>query len=138
MLSSKPRHQLKSCGVAFLLIALTGCSQNPINKEDLRVDNAREQFQERREQTLPGQPLAVKPAEEKKVERAVRVLRIFKGTDATETAGTSADQTKQSIQAMIEQSLNALARTLVQKLEDDSSAQPAPQEPADSDASGQE
>jgi len=134
MLSLKPRHQLSSCGMAFLLVVLTGCSQNPINKEDLKVDNAREQFQERREQTLPGQPLAVKPAEEKKVERAVRVLRIFKGTDATETAGTSADQTKQSIQAMIEQSLNALARTLVQKLEDDSSAQPAPQEPADSDA----
>lgn len=134
MLSLKPRHQLSSCGLAFLLVVLTGCSQNPINKEDLRVDNARQQFQERREQTSPGQPLAVKPAEEKKVERAVRVLRIFKGTDATEAVNAPSAQTKESIQATIEQSLKALAKTLVEKLEDESGTQPAPQAPAAPDA----
>ena len=134
MLSLKPRHQLSSCGMAFLLVVLTGCSQNPINKEDLRVDNAREQFQERREQTSAGQPLAVKPAEEKKVERAVRVLRIFKGTDVTEATSAASEQTKGSVQSTIEQSLNALAKTLVQKLEDESNTQPAPEVPTASDA----
>jgi len=134
MLSLKPRHQLSSCGMAFLFVVLTGCSQNPINKEDLRVDNAREQFQERREQTSAGQPLAVKPAEEKKVERAVRVLRIFKGTDVTEATSAASEQTKGSVQSTIEQSLNALAKTLVQKLEDESNTQPAPEVPTASDA----
>ena len=125
MLSLKPRHQLLACGMAFLLVVLAGCSQNPINQEDLRVDKARQQFQERLEKTSPGQPLALKPAEEKKVERAVRVLRIFKGTNATETVSVPSEQTKESIQAAIEQSLNELAKTLVLKLEDESDAAPA-------------
>ena len=117
MLQSTPIQRVLSWSIPFLLVTLTGCSQNPITDDDFKVDNARAQFQERREQTPPGQPLAVKPAEQKKIDRAVRVLRVFKGIGSKSDDQVSNKGSKDELQAKIEQSLNELAKVLVQKIQ---------------------
>lgn len=105
-----------SQGIALSLVLLTGCSQNPLSENDFKIDNAREQFQERREQTPPGQPIATKPSEQKKVERAVRVLRVFQGSDQSTDGQSVKADSKKALEAQIEQSLNTLATTLVAKI----------------------
>ena len=117
MLQSTPIQRVLSWSIPFLLVTLTGCSQNPITDDDFKVNNARAQFQERREQTPPGQPLAVKPAEQKKIDRAVRVLRVFKGIGSKSDDQVSNKGSKDELQAKIEQSLNELAKVLVQKIQ---------------------
>lgn len=124
MLLSETIQRVVSWGTPILLIILTGCSQNPITDNDFEVDNARAQFQERREQTPPGQPLAVKPAEQKKIDRAVRVLRVFKGVGSTNNDQLPSKDTKDELQAKIEQSLNSLAEVLVQKIQTSQAAMP--------------
>lgn len=124
MLLSETIQRVVSWGTPILLIILTGCSQNPITDNDFEVDNARAQFQERREQTPPGQPLAVKPAEQKKIDRAVRVLRVFKGVGSTNNDQLPSKDTKDELQVKIEQSLNSLAEVLVQKIQTSQAAMP--------------
>lgn len=124
MLLSETIQRVVSWGIPILLIILTGCSQNPITDNDFEVDNARAQFQERREQTPPGQPLAVKPAEQKKIDRAVRVLRVFKGVGSTNNDQLPSKDTKDELQVKIEQSLNSLAEVLVQKIQTSQAAMP--------------
>ena len=102
--------------LSVILVILTGCSQNPITENDFRIDNAREQFQQRREQSDPGQPIATKPSEQKKVERAVRVLRVFQGVDEAGQGESVKTDSKEALKGQIEQSLSALATTLVAKI----------------------
>jgi len=118
-----------SQGIALSLVLLTGCSQNPITENDFKIDNAREQFQQRREQTPPGQPIASKPSEQKKIERAVRVLRIFEGIDPSTDGMSAKSNSKEALAAQIEQSLNTLASTLVSKLSTPQTQNPAPVAP---------
>ena len=103
-------------GLSFTLVTLTGCSQSPITESDFRIDNAREQFQQRREQNEPGQPIASKPSEQKKIERAVRVLRVFQGVDESGQSESVKTDSKEALKDQIEQSLGALATTLVAKI----------------------
>ena len=97
---------------AFSLTVLTGCSSSPLTENDFRIDNARAQFEEQREKKRSDQPIAIKPSETPKVERAMRVLRVLRGSGAGSAQVSNSVSVDGQLDS-IESGLQALAEQLI-------------------------
>jgi len=110
--SSNVQFTIRSFAGICLLGTISACSFSPLSDDDFRIDNAKEEFETRREQAPEiSQPKAVRPSETAKVDRPIRVLKVFQGIGSgNKTSSTAAiDGQLESI----ESGLQVLADTLI-------------------------
>jgi len=72
----------------LLCSVISGCSTN-FQERKVRAVGAKSDFERRLAEYPPTQPVAVKPSEMKKVQRASRVLRVYRGVASTTQASAS-------------------------------------------------
>lgn len=66
----------------MLCSVISGCSTN-FQEREVRAVGAKSDFERRLAEYPPTQPVAVRPSEMKKVQRASRVLRVYRGVAST-------------------------------------------------------